>query len=42
MIIISFDIVHADGWMDMVVFFHTVQPIEKKLKTWHYFKKMKG
>ena len=35
-----------DGWMDVVVFFvhdffHTAEPIEKKLKLYHYFNKMK-
>ena len=38
--------VWMDGWMDVIVFFvHdfflTVEPIEKKLKTYYYFNKMK-
>ena len=35
-----------DGWMDVIVFFvhdffHTVAPVELKLKTYHQFNKMK-
>ena len=41
-----FHLVRADGWMDVIVFFvhdffHTVKPIEIKLKTYHLFNKMK-
>ena len=35
-----FHLVRADGWMDVIVFsahdfFHTVEPIEMKVKTYH-------
>ena len=38
--------VWMDGWMDVIVFFvhdffHTDEPIEMKLKTYHLFNKMK-
>ena len=36
-----FHLVRADGWLDVADFFHTVVPIKMKLKTYHYFSKMK-